>query len=379
MNVGLIHYSYPPVIGGVEFVMQGQARAFAANGHRVRVICGNAAPSERNIRCVAVPAMRARAAADSSALIRRLRPLLRGLNLVLVHNVMSMHFNPALTSALWQLANQTRGRTRWIFWTHDLCLLNPDYPRIDTSRVPYSLLKSRHPCARYVAVSSLRRRQLSGLLKIPAGRIRVVPDGIDVPRLLELDAVVWKYFKSEALDRRDVVLFFPTRVLPRKNLEGAIELAAAIRRRGKSVALLMTGAPDPHNPSAVAYSRKIRALIRKRRLSKEIFFVNERLRVGFRELTSLYRLCDAVLMTSRQEGFGLPLLEAAAHSKPVICPRRAPFTETTAGHAIYLSERDPARSAAQVIRALSGAPFKRVLREFAWEATWQNHLRKLAR
>lgn len=374
MNVGLIHYSYCPVVGGVEFVMQGQARAFARNGHKVRVICKNRlAPSlEKNISAHLLPA-------HGKNLEQALRRMVQGLDMILVHNVMSMPFDLALTAAIWELAAETGEQIRWIFWTHDLCLLNPDYPRYDTRRFPFSLLKTRHPSARYVAISDLRRRELCGLLKIPRSSVRVVPDGIDVPALLDLDADVWSFFLKEKLQEHDHVLFLPARILPRKNLEAAIRIAAGLKSMKLRVKLLMTGAPDPHNSSAINYFRKVRALIRKLKLQREVTFVNDHFPVRFRQLLSLYRLCDAVLMTSHQEGFGLPLLEAGIHSKPVICPRRPPFTEIVAGRAIYLAGNHG--DARKISRALNGSPtvthFKRVLREYSWEAVWEKHLRRL--
>lgn len=378
MNVGLIHYSYPPVVGGVEFVMQGQARQFARHGHKVRVIAGNAARAENNIRCVSIPALRAGKSPKSpnpQALLRRLRPLVRDLDLVLVHNVMTMHFNVALTAALWKLAIETRRRTRWIFWTHDLCLLNPDYPGLDATQLPHSLLRKRHPTASYVAVSEMRRRELASLLEIPRSHVRVVADAIDIPAMLDLDPDVWDFFLQKNLAQQDVVLFFPTRVLPRKNLEGAIELIGRIRRLGKKVTLLMTGAPDPHNPAAVRYFRRICALIRQRRLQKCVIFTNRHFAVGFRQLLSLYRLCDAVLMSSKQEGFGLPLLEGGVHGKPIICPGREPFTEVMDGRAMDVLK------APAIVRFLehnaATGHFKRVLREYGWEAVWSRHLSKL--
>ena len=314
-------------------------------------------------------------------LTQNLRPLVRGLDLVLVHNVMTMPFNLAFTAALWDLALETRGLTRWIFWTHDLALLNPDYPRLDTRRFPFSLLKQRHPSARYIAVSDLRRRELCKLLRIPRARVRVVPDGIDVPALLDLDLGVWRFFLKQKLADQDCVLFFPTRVLPRKNLETAVAIVAALKKLRKKVILLITGAPDPHHPSAIRYFRRIRAQVRKLTLRKDVIFVNGRFRVGLRQLLSLYRLCDAAVMTSRQEGFGLPLLEAGIQSKPVICPRRPPFTEITGGNAIFLSENDSIASARRIIRQLGRSPsvahFKRVLRDYSWETVWKNHLSRL--
>ncbi|HEV7403678.1 MAG TPA: glycosyltransferase, partial [Chthoniobacteraceae bacterium] len=40
MRIALLHYTCPPVAGGVERVLMDHARLFARNGHEVTIICG---------------------------------------------------------------------------------------------------------------------------------------------------------------------------------------------------------------------------------------------------------------------------------------------------------------------------------------------------
>ncbi|GAI26266.1 unnamed protein product, partial [marine sediment metagenome] len=48
-NIALVHYSYPPVIGGVEFIMEAHAKQFAQAGHQVKIITGVGRSVEANI------------------------------------------------------------------------------------------------------------------------------------------------------------------------------------------------------------------------------------------------------------------------------------------------------------------------------------------
>ena len=43
MEVVLIHFSYAPVIGGVESILRQHAALFARGGHTVRVLAGGGA------------------------------------------------------------------------------------------------------------------------------------------------------------------------------------------------------------------------------------------------------------------------------------------------------------------------------------------------
>ena len=54
MKIALLHYSVPPVVGGVESVLAQQARLMADAGHAVQVIAGRGGqfdPASRSRRC----------------------------------------------------------------------------------------------------------------------------------------------------------------------------------------------------------------------------------------------------------------------------------------------------------------------------------------
>ena len=46
LKIALIHYSAPPVVGGVESVLAQHARLMADAGHQVRIIAGRGEPTD---------------------------------------------------------------------------------------------------------------------------------------------------------------------------------------------------------------------------------------------------------------------------------------------------------------------------------------------
>ena len=49
MEIALIHYAAPPIIGGVESVIDSHARLMADDGHRVRIIAGRGEQIDQRI------------------------------------------------------------------------------------------------------------------------------------------------------------------------------------------------------------------------------------------------------------------------------------------------------------------------------------------
>jgi len=95
------------------------------------------------------------------------------------------------------------------------------------------------------------------------------------------------------------------------------------------------------------------------------------------DVPSLYRLADALVMPSLNEGFGLVVLEALASGTPVVVSRIAPFTEYLGDEVEWVDPLDAASIAAGMARAVrqpkrsEAAP---VCHRFSWAASATRHL-----
>jgi glycosyltransferase involved in cell wall biosynthesis len=189
------------------------------------------------------------------------------------------------------------------------------------------------------------------------------------------------------LERADVVLLAPVRITRRKNLEWAIEAAASVRATGKSVRLLVTGPPGPHNPKSQQYVDELLALRRKLGLEDSVRFLFQEVEwsdhypIDSATLRDLYLMSDAVLLPSSGEGFGLPLGEAILLRVPVIATDLPAFREI-ASEGVYFAR--PEAGADGFSRALHDALADRparmrraVLQRFSWEAIVQDRLEPL--
>src|SRR5512133_99625 len=55
MKIVLLHYSAPPVVGGVESVIGHHARLMAEAGHEVQIVAGRGAQTEESIGFTPIP------------------------------------------------------------------------------------------------------------------------------------------------------------------------------------------------------------------------------------------------------------------------------------------------------------------------------------
>src|SRR5207247_10700435 len=84
-------------------------------------------------------------------LVRKLRPIVAEADRVVVHNVLTMHKDLALTEALVRLARERPGVV--IAWTHDLAWSDPQYAHERHPGAPCGLIARSHPGSRYLGVS----------------------------------------------------------------------------------------------------------------------------------------------------------------------------------------------------------------------------------
>ena len=118
-NIALLHYSCPPVVGGVEEVIRQQANLFHRYYNNVKIFAGmggrfsqdfsieiNPLLSSRNEKIMAAH-KKAIEKGDleslqklSNRIYKYLKKSLEGFDVLIAHNVLTMHYNLPLTYTL---------------------------------------------------------------------------------------------------------------------------------------------------------------------------------------------------------------------------------------------------------------------------------------
>ena len=207
-------------------------------------------------------------------------------------------------------------RVPTVVTVHDLAILRaPEaFPRWHRLYGTNGLTRVLRSADAIVTVSEFTKSEVVELAGVPAERIRVVPNGVDV-------------VFSEEGDRAqgDYVLAVAT-LEPRKNLRRAVDAA-----READVELRVVGA---RGWGGVAVDG----------------WVGE---VPDAELAALYRGASCVLYPSLYEGFGLPVLEAMACGTPVVTSRGTTMEEVAGGAAVLVDPLDVSSIAAGIRDAVA--------------------------
>jgi glycosyltransferase involved in cell wall biosynthesis len=147
---------------------------------------------------------------------------------------------------------------------------------------------------------------------------------------------------------------------------------------------VVTGPLDPHEPDGARYLDALVELRRDLGLEGSALFLAEELAepTGEALVRDLYRLADVLFLPSRDEGFGIPILEAAAHRLPIVCSDLRVLRDLAGEAAVYIDpDADAAAVAAQVLARLDGDPLatlaRRVRTEFSWEAVYRRGIAPL--
>lgn len=201
---------------------------------------------------------------------------------------------------------------------HDLAVLrHPEwFNRWTATYSRFAVPRVVRAASRVIAVSEFTKRELVELLRIPAGKIRVVPNAVE-------DVFTPHGERAEG----DYVLAVGT-LEPRKNLarvaeavDGELRVAGA---RGWG------GVAPPAN----------------------VTWLGD---VADDELAKLYRGARCLVYASLYEGFGIPVAEALACGCPVVTSRDSPMAELAPG-ATLVDPSDVASIRDGIARATAIAP-----------------------
>jgi alpha-1,3-rhamnosyl/mannosyltransferase len=197
--------------------------------------------------------------------------------------------------------------------------------------VPRAVRRADH----VIAVSEATKRDVVDLYGVPPEKVTVTPHGVDPA------------FAPGERAGGGFVLFVGA-VQARKHPLAAVEAAAAV-----GLPLVVAG---PEKEPALADELRARG-------------ADVRGWVDNRELAQLYRDAAALILPSRFEGFGMPVLEAMASGTPVVLSDDAALQEVAGDAGVYAEDGD---YGAALRRALddrahwSAAGLERA-KEFSWE------------
>ncbi|WP_395736566.1 glycosyltransferase family 4 protein [Prosthecobacter sp.] len=315
MRIAILHYSKPPVIGGVERVIGEQAAALRTQGHDVEICT-------RADWCV------------------------DGWEAVIVHNVFTMPFDLAWTKELIKLT-RSRPDIRWINWVHD---------------VRWS---AQVPKAAHVAVSEHRRRDYAKVTKEP---IHVIPNGCDSSAVLGLTDRV----RDLKLEHEGLVLLQPTRFVRRKNIECGLRLLTEL----PEAVYLVTAAPDPHQKDGLKYFRELKGLAKELGVHRQVRFLGETKTLTDHDVRSLYHMSDLLFFPSIEEGYGLPLIEAALHGVPVFCSHIPAHREVAVGATFFKLTAEP-KGLARKIKAHPGVKVRQQQRQMMVRLAWPRIVKEM--
>jgi glycosyltransferase involved in cell wall biosynthesis len=235
-----------------------------------------------------------------------------------------------------------------------------------------------------VTISRFRRNELAQLMKLPEEKIWVIPNGVDISRFLKLGKLTSEWMVQLDLLDANPIMLLPVRITWRKNIELALNIIAELRKKAPQAKLIVTGPLGPHNPANMQYFEKLQSMRNSLGLEGAVHFLAELHGefLGDEVISDFYQLADALILPSREEGFGIPILEAGLAGIPIFCSYIPPSKDLGKSFVEYFSlEEGPANIASMIWKNLSTSSIYQfrvqVRSKYAWHQVYERQIRPL--
>jgi len=409
MKTAILHYTAPPIVGGVEMVVQEHARIFLNDGQLVTIFAGRGdettLPSGSKFILVRemdsqVPRIESLNKQLERGVVPKnfeqvlvdlytvLSPAVEKFDHVIVHNIFTKHYNLPLTAALFRMLDEGK-INNCIAWCHDFTWTSPRSGSKVHPGYPWDLLRTYRADLKYVAVSKQRQQELAGLLGIHKDQVHVIYNGVNPDQLLGLSPEGSTLIDRLKLLEADLVVLMPVRVTLAKNIEFALQTAVVLKDKNIRLKLIITGPPDPHDSQSMAYFKSLKELRQSLKLENQVHFVfdlgpesNTSYFIDNPVVADLFRVSDLMFMPSHQEGFGMPVLEAGLVGVPVVSTYVPAAEEIGGGDILYFSSQDsPEKVAMLILNRIEVSSryrlHRRVKQKYTWESIFRQRIQPL--
>jgi glycogen synthase len=194
---------------------------------------------------------------------------------------------------------------------------------------------------RVITCSDAMRWEVTRLFELPAGKVDVIPNGVDTRRWQSPSAAVQAARSTWA--ESGPLLLFSGRLEYEKGVHTLLDAMRSLRRRHPGLRLVVAGRGSQESA--------LRAQARRLRLGQSVRFAGW---LDDADLSAMAAAADLALVPSLYEPFGLVALEAAAAGTPVVATDRGGLGEVVRGHRLGLTVpgSDPAALGEAVSRLL---------------------------
>ncbi|MFA5155649.1 MAG: glycosyltransferase family 1 protein [Patescibacteria group bacterium] len=188
-----------------------------------------------------------------------------------------------------------------------------------------AIWSAKHFSLAIVTVSEFAKQEISRLLRIDSDKISNISEGVPVQYRLNPS----KPATAPQPTAKPYFLYLGN-MYPRKNLAGLIMAFKIFSARRPAYSLIIAGKQNSLMPA-------LERLIQELKLDRQVRFT------GFipeEDKGALIQQAVALVLVSRYEGFGLPVLEAQSLGVPVLAARAASLPEVAGDAAILVDPED---------------------------------------
>lgn len=373
-KIAIIHFAYPPNIGGVESMIREHAEMLTNLNYEITVITGSGEEKDLRIKLIVIPELQSisnfnpflqekildKGIIDNDfykladTIEQRLERTLEKTDIVVVHNMITIVRNLAFVYAFKNYVKK-HPKKKYFGWIHDHSYINEfkikDLDKVVNSKLEKELLTTPIKNLTYVLISESFREPFAQLMDLHDGETVVIPNGIDIRHFLEIDDLIWEIIEKYDLIKSFPLILSPVNIMDRKNLEYCLDIIFYLKKDYPKIKYIITGRPSKHH-STLEYYDNLKKKIVQLDLKDNVMFFNDFLdRALVRsEIHDLYQIADIVFFLSKSENFGLPLLEAALTKTPILVSDLKVFREVGGDFVKYLDYKTilPEKAASEI-------------------------------